>query len=121
MARALDAGSDAAFTGRTSELRGKETDPQPDRVRALNFFISEIRIDECKAIRELYMKQLGYVLRQQHQRLAHASNRKIRVPISGDNEMCNWFGIIEEDDFRNSYQMSIMYDRQSDIGRLPES
>ena len=32
MARALDAGSDDAFTGRTSELRGKETDPQPDRV-----------------------------------------------------------------------------------------
>ena len=32
MARALDAGSDDAFTCRTSELRGKETDPQPDRV-----------------------------------------------------------------------------------------
>ena len=32
MARALDAGSNAAFTGCTSELRGKETDPQPDRV-----------------------------------------------------------------------------------------
>jgi hypothetical protein len=32
MARALDAGSDDAFTGRTSELRGKEKDPQPDRV-----------------------------------------------------------------------------------------
>ncbi len=32
MARALDAGSEDAFTGRTSELRGKETDPQPDRV-----------------------------------------------------------------------------------------
>ncbi len=33
MARALDAGSGDAFTGRTSELRGKEKDPQPDRVR----------------------------------------------------------------------------------------
>jgi hypothetical protein len=32
MARALDAGSGDAFTGRTSELRGKEKDPQPDRV-----------------------------------------------------------------------------------------
>ena len=32
MARALDAGSGDAFTGRTSELRGKETDPQPNRV-----------------------------------------------------------------------------------------
>ncbi len=32
MARALDAGSGDAFTGRTSELRGKETDPQLDRV-----------------------------------------------------------------------------------------
>jgi hypothetical protein len=32
MARALDAGSCDAFTGRTSELRGKETDPQPNRV-----------------------------------------------------------------------------------------
>ena len=32
MARALDAGSDDAFTGSSSELRGKETDPQPDRV-----------------------------------------------------------------------------------------
>ena len=31
MARAPDAGSDDAFTGRTSELRGKETDPQPNR------------------------------------------------------------------------------------------
>ena len=35
MARALDAGSDAAFTGRTSELRGKEKDPQPDRLQKL--------------------------------------------------------------------------------------
>jgi hypothetical protein len=32
MARALDAESGDAFTGRTSELRGKEKDPQPDRV-----------------------------------------------------------------------------------------
>jgi hypothetical protein len=32
MARALDAGSCYAFTDSTSELRGKETDPQPDRV-----------------------------------------------------------------------------------------
>ena len=32
MARALDAGSDDAFAGRTSELRGKEMDPKPDRV-----------------------------------------------------------------------------------------
>ncbi len=32
MARALDAGSGDAFTGRTSELRGKEKDLQPDRV-----------------------------------------------------------------------------------------
>ena len=32
MARALDDGFDDAFTGRTSELRWKETDPQPDRV-----------------------------------------------------------------------------------------
>ena len=32
MARALDAGSGDAFTGRTSELRGKEKDPQQDRV-----------------------------------------------------------------------------------------
>ncbi len=32
MARALDAGSGDAFTGRTSELRGKEKGPQPDRV-----------------------------------------------------------------------------------------
>jgi hypothetical protein len=32
MARALDAGSGDAFTGRTSELRGKVKDPQPDRV-----------------------------------------------------------------------------------------
>ena len=32
MASALDAGSDDAFTGRTSELRGKETDPKQDRV-----------------------------------------------------------------------------------------
>ncbi len=32
MARALDAGSGDAFTGRTSELREKEKDPQPDRV-----------------------------------------------------------------------------------------
>ncbi len=33
MARALDAWSgDAAFTGSTSELRGKENDPQLDRV-----------------------------------------------------------------------------------------
>ena len=38
MARALDAGSDDAFTGRTSELRGKETDPQPDRVGFKQFF-----------------------------------------------------------------------------------
>ena len=32
MARAPDAGSksDEAFTGRTSELRGRETDPQPN-------------------------------------------------------------------------------------------
>jgi hypothetical protein len=32
MARALYAGSGDAFTCRTSELRWKETDPQPDRV-----------------------------------------------------------------------------------------
>jgi hypothetical protein len=32
MARALDAGSGDAFTGRTSELRGKEKDSQPDKV-----------------------------------------------------------------------------------------
>ena len=32
MARALDAGSGDAFTGSTSELRGKEKDPQQDRV-----------------------------------------------------------------------------------------
>ncbi len=32
MARALDAGSCDAFTSRTSELRGKGTDPQQDRV-----------------------------------------------------------------------------------------
>ncbi len=32
MARALDAGSGDAFIGRTSELRGKETEPQSDRV-----------------------------------------------------------------------------------------
>ncbi len=32
MARALDAGSGDAFIGRPSELRGKEKDPQPDRV-----------------------------------------------------------------------------------------
>ncbi len=31
MARALDAGSCDAFTGHTSELRGKETDPHADR------------------------------------------------------------------------------------------
>ena len=32
MARALDAGSCDAFTGRTSELRGKEIDPQQNRI-----------------------------------------------------------------------------------------
>ena len=32
MARALDAGSGDTFTGRTSELRGKDIDPQPNRV-----------------------------------------------------------------------------------------
>ncbi len=32
MARTLDAGSDDAFTSSTSELRGKEIDPQPNRV-----------------------------------------------------------------------------------------
>ena len=32
MARVLDAGSGDAFTGRTSELRGKDIDPQPNRV-----------------------------------------------------------------------------------------
>ena len=32
MARALDAGSGDAFTGRTSELRGKKTAPQSNRV-----------------------------------------------------------------------------------------
>ncbi len=32
MARAFDAGSGDAFTCRTSGLRGKEKDPQPDRV-----------------------------------------------------------------------------------------
>jgi hypothetical protein len=32
MARALDTGSGDAVTGRTSEPRGKETDPQQDRV-----------------------------------------------------------------------------------------
>ena len=32
MARAFDAGSDDALTCITSELGGKETDPQPDRV-----------------------------------------------------------------------------------------
>ncbi len=32
MARALNAGSWDAFTCSTSELRGKEKDPQPDRV-----------------------------------------------------------------------------------------
>ena len=32
MARALDAGSDDAFTGSTSELRERGVDPQPNRV-----------------------------------------------------------------------------------------
>ncbi len=32
MERALDDGSNDAFTSSTSELRGKETDPQQDRV-----------------------------------------------------------------------------------------
>ena len=35
--------------------------------------------------------------------------------------MCNWFGIIEEDDLRDTCEMSIMYVRQSNIGRLPKS
>ena len=43
MARALDAGSGDAFTGRTSELRGKEKDPQPDRVGFKQFEPSEQR------------------------------------------------------------------------------
>ena len=63
MARALDAGPGDAFTGRPSELRGKETDPQPDRVgfkqaaytgespRALSeqFLTSDTRLSEISS------------------------------------------------------------------------
>ena len=45
----------------------------------------------------------------------------LQTEILGRQKMHTWFGIIEEDDSRNSYQMSVMYDRQSDFGRLPES
>ena len=48
MARALDAGSDDAFTGRTSELRGKETDPQPDRV-GFKQVMSSLDVEEALA------------------------------------------------------------------------
>jgi hypothetical protein len=51
MARALDAGSGDAFTGRTSELRGKETEPQPDRVGFKQKRHDLDRIEQVKAVR----------------------------------------------------------------------
>ena len=50
MARALDAGSGNAFTCRTSELRGKETDPQPDRVGFKQVMSSLGDVEEALAI-----------------------------------------------------------------------
>ena len=48
MARALDAGSDEAFTGSTSELRGKEMDPQLDRV-GFKQFMSNLDVEDALA------------------------------------------------------------------------
>ena len=48
MARALDAGSDDAFTGHTSELCWKETDPQQDRV-GFKQVISSLDVEEALA------------------------------------------------------------------------
>ena len=48
MARALDAGSDDSFTGRTSELRGKETDAQQDRV-GFKQVMSSLDVEEAPA------------------------------------------------------------------------
>ena len=48
MARALDAGSGDAFTGRTSERRGKDTDPQPNRV-GFKQVMSSLDVEEALA------------------------------------------------------------------------
>ncbi len=48
MTRALDAGSGDAFIGRTSELRGREKDPQQDRV-GFKLVMSSLCVEDALA------------------------------------------------------------------------